>query len=81
VREHLEYDRLINNVGAISADLIGQAHNVLLHFLEISKLFTGDLIRETCIRLNIVGGVIQAHFKGAAGTETCGTRKEVKADD
>jgi hypothetical protein len=81
VRVDLEHDRLVNNVGAVSTDLIGQAHNVFLNFFEISKLFTGDLIRETSVGLNIVGGVVQTHFEGAASTETCSTGKEVEAND
>jgi hypothetical protein len=75
----LEHDGLINDVGAVAANLVGKTNNMLLHFFEIGEFLSGNLIGEHCVGFLVEGCMIETHFEGATRAKTSGTGKEIKS--
>jgi len=77
----LEHDGLVNDVGVVTANLIGKANNMLLNFFKIGEFLSGDLIRENSVGFLVEGGVVKTHFERATSTKTGSTGKEVKSNN
>jgi len=80
MRVDRKHDWLINNILALTTNLVGQKVNRLLDFGEVGELLIWHLF-ELCPRLDIFCRMVQTQLEGTARNDTITSRQEVKTND
>jgi len=81
VREHLQDDGLVDNVGVVAANFVSQRDNLLLDFFHVGELLSWNFFGEHSIGLGAFVSVIKTHFKGTTRAQAGSTGQEIQSDD